>query len=417
MIHKFKVRWCSIITVLSPILMMYFIGISTVTLLDFSILLTYGFLLITGSRKIAILKHDKFKWALLTLILYVFTGFIINMTVRDFSVMNVFLRTLRYLVYLSWPIVLCHRCFDKSFAIIWYEKICLFATFYLILQYVFLWTSGYSLPGYLPFLTLSRPELQEFTEKLRMGIYARPRSIFAEPSQFGIYVTGYVSIMLLEKKGKFNRFVYIFLLFGLLLSSSTTAYFGVVLSVAIIFYNLMRANKNSLTVNTIILFWGQMTAAAVILVSQWEKLMGIVNKAFIRMPTSFRNRLVGYSLLKDFFYKESLFSKLFGIGMDVNVLNEITWTSSVVKIIYYYGTIGVVILLSVFFYMFCVIESENKILLLIIITLGFFTEVLISNWLVLFLPFIYPYANSIAEKRRRKESYMINAFTQAEIKK
>ena len=107
------------------------------------------------------------------------------------------------------------------------------------------------------------------------------------------------------------------------------------------------------------------------------------------LPTSFRNRLGGYKLLNDFFTDQPLFSILFGIGMDVDVLNNVVWTSSIVKIVFYFGIVGTGLLIGIIIMGIFKLEVPNRRLLLIIVFLGFFTEVLVSSWLVLFLPFMY----------------------------
>ncbi len=379
-------RYCSLVTILTPFLMMYYVGLSTTTFLDVAILLGYAGILCTEKTS---LRIDEFKLAIIVFCGYIFVNYCTNIFFQTFSVFGVLLRTVRFLVYLSWPVLICGKFFDEKFTFTCYKYICIFATGFLLLQYIFLKFLNISLPGYIPFFTLSRPELKEFTESLYMSSFARPRSIFAEPSQFGIYVTGYLCIQLLKNKKSFHIPLYLFLAFGLMLSGSTTSYFGLGLSLLIIACNFFKSIKFRIPLKRVLWYWSGLVLVLLAVFTQFNRIIAIVDKAIVRMPTSFRNRLGGYKLLNDFFTDQPLFSILFGIGMDVDVLNNVVWTSSIVKIVFYFGIVGTGLLIGIIIMGIFKLEVPNRRLLLIIVFLGFFTEVLVSSWLVLFLPFMY----------------------------
>lgn len=401
--NELKRKWCSLVTVMTPMLMMYYIGIATVTLLDAVILATYLALLISKIKNGLAVRFDKYKILISFFMLYILTGYIFHLFFSSFAAVPILLRTGRYLLYLSWPIVVCGKYFDEFYALKWYRSICIFSTVYLIMQYLFLFICGKSIPGYLPFFTLARPELRDFTESLQMSAHARPRSIFAEPSQFGIYMSGYLSIMLLKEKTDFNKLLFLFLAAGLMLSASTTSYFGLILSIVIIIYNFIIRQKKGLKKNRIFVMITGWSVLIVIFFTQIERIIAVIDRALVRMPVSFHNRLEGYSLLRSFFSnKNSIFSWLLGIGMDVDVLNNITWTASTVKIVYYFGMTGTFMLLVLCVTGLIHLTSSKRCVFCIILFLGFFTEVLVSSWLMLFLPFIYPY-NSLCSTERKKK--------------
>ena len=127
-------RYCSLVTILTPFLMMYYVGLSTTTFLDVAILLGYAGILCTEKTS---LRIDEFKLAIIVFCGYIFVNYCTNIFFQTFSVFGVLLRTVRFLVYLSWPVLICGKFFDEKFTFTCYKYICIFATGFLLLQYIF----------------------------------------------------------------------------------------------------------------------------------------------------------------------------------------------------------------------------------------------------------------------------------------
>ena len=298
---------------------------------------------------------------------------------------SVLLRSARYIMYLVYSCILLNdNLIDIKLGIKLYRFIAVFASIYLLLQYVLLYVFNYSLPGYISWLPLMRSELEEFTENLGATFYARPRSIFAEPSQFGIFATGYLMLSVLYQRREKDWGEKAVILLAMALSASSTSLLGVGM-VAVIYgvrlYKKYEKNKKKL------LRWAAVAVGSVVLlllVSNFVR--DRVLYLLLRLPNSFNNRLGGFleygQRVKDF----SFLQVLFGIGMDLR--NMTVWYSGLIKILLYFGVVG-----TAYFCTFVInavrrSKPAQRLYLLIFLLLCVFSEILASNWLILFLPFV-----------------------------
>lgn len=387
---SFFARYCTIVTVLSPLLMMYDVGISTITFLDFAIILCYlGISLInlTRNKKIC-LNFEKINGLLIIYIFLILLNFIISSIYSTANIIGVFFRVLRFLLYVSWVLTIGKDYFVCKYALDLWKSMCIFATIYLILQYFALAVFNISIPGYLPFLKVSRPELITFTENLYFSASARPRSIFAEPSQYGIYLTGFLVVANLKKNYTLNKYVVVFLYIGMILSSSTAAFCGIFLSLLFLVYSSLREKRTIFTRKMCWILLLIMIVGVSIVVINWPTISEALMKILRRMPNSIDNRIKSIGLIIDEMSQHGFMHQFFGNGMDADLINSLGWTSSVVKIFFYYGYFGFAVFILGQLYVILRYDINTNIFLFTMILLGCFTELLMSNWLVLYLPFI-----------------------------
>lgn len=377
-------KYYTFVTVLSPIMMMYNFGIATVTFLDAAIILGY----------VAVFfYHPIIKKTKLNVLMFFYTVMLfINLSVtglyRDYEFMSVAFRTIRLVVYLLWGIWGGIGVFNGELAMKIWKAVCVFATTLLIVQYIALYLFNVSIPGYLPFLDLARDELIEFTENLYASSSARPRSIFAEPSQYGIYLTGFLMLAFLNTDYIISKRLIIFLYFGMILSASTSAFLGVFLSfVFLCAFRLSQKKHIFSKANIWYLLLGIMVIG-VVLVYNWQHFGALLEKIMTRLPASLNNRLSGWEVVIDRIHSEGLPEQMFGFGMDADLIDSLDWTSSILKLWFYYGYIGIAIILFGLFWFLLQKKRSVTWLVISIVLIGFFTELLVSNWLVLFVPFI-----------------------------
>lgn len=396
-----KRAWCSFITVLSPMLMMYNIGISTLTLLDGILLLTYLWFIVADFDKLSI------SLGICNKVLFVFISIVIFSSVLFFTLgiidKTVILRTCRLLLYLSWSLIIGYKYFDRDMALRLYKWFCMFATVFLIAQYILLFFFEYKLPGYIRFLPLSRPEVEVFTMGMNASITTRPRSVFGEPSQYGIYITGYLSIMFLTDRLEFDKKALIFLCAGMLLSRSTTAIFGVGLSLLLIMCFWLKEGRRHFTKKSILFGGLAFLAIFAVAVINISRIVRLVTSFLARLPASIEHRIEGYLWLGEWISCAVASEIIFGIGMNEEAIYKagtISWVPSTVKIIVYFGILGIVVMLCLMFVLNQRVEKECRGFIWIILIMGCFTELLVSNWLVLFLPFLY-YQGRIAGDGRK----------------
>lgn len=387
-------RFYTFVTVLCPLLMMYNFGIATVTILDAAIVFFLFFAVLSGKVKLTKLEALLFLYICLMIINFVFSSIY-----RDTNIIGILLRMVRLIVYLLWGIVGGRRYFDGELAVEIWKFICIFATGYLMLQYVFLALFNISIPGYLPFLDLSREELATFTKNLYFSKHARPRSIFAEPSQYGIYLTGFFSVALLKKNYTLSKLTILFLFVGMVLSASTVAFLGIFLTVLLILFDRVRRKKGA-SPHELLCIAGLVMVAVCVCILKWDSVYALFEKIFLRLPSSFNNRVSGWAVITEALKSEGILTQLFGTGMDADYINSLDWTSSLMKILFYFGYVGAVVFVCTVLLFMTQNKKNINYYIAILLLFGFFTELLVSNWLVLFLPFVHAIEPDNTENKR-----------------
>ena len=375
----------TIISVFSPFLAMYSTTISTITFLDVAIGCSVVFILLTGQLRNT-LKLKGLQWWLLGAAILIGTNYLINMWgySADLKV-SVFLRCARYIMYLIYAgILLNDGLYDIKLGIRLFRIVSVFAAVYLLLQYLLLYVFDYSLPGYITILPLMRAELGTFTENLGATFYARPRSIFAEPSSIGLFCGQYLVLSILfpvSKDKRWDTLEKVIIVAALALSASSTALLALAISAAIIAVKLINKSKKTAIV---------IIVAAVCL---FVLLFGIsdffrdrVLYLITRLPTSFMNRLGGFIEYGERVVNFSPFDIIFGIGMDIS--NMVEWYSGLIKILLYFGVIGLVFFCLFVWKVLFVARIKHRAYLVFFLLFCVFSEVLVNSWLVLFLPIV-----------------------------
>lgn len=379
---SFLGRFYTLVTVLCPLLMMYTCGTASVMILDAAIVFFLCFAALAGKFRLT-----RLDALLLLYICLMMINFVLSFLYRDVGFTGVLFRMVRLIVYLLWGIVGGRRYFDGELALEIWKFLCIFAAGYLMLQYVFLAFFNISIPGYLPFLDVAREELITFTRNLYFSKHARPRSIFAEPSQFGIYLTGFLTVAHLKKGYTLSKMTVLFLFAGMILSASTVAFFGIGLTMLLICCDKLK-DKKFFSHQEVLFIAGFAMVAVCIGILKWDSICELFEKIFYRLPSSFNNRVSGWAVITEAMKSESILTQLFGTGMDADYINSLDWTSSVMKILFYFGYAGAAVFVCTVLLFMTQNKKNVNCYIAILILLGFFTELLVSNWLVLFVPFI-----------------------------
>lgn len=375
-------RFITLIAVLSPILAMYGTGIATITILDVAILLSFIVAPLSSGIHEFMLVRGQQRIILLLIALVIFNFFITIGTGGADSDVGVLLRTMRYILYLAFSMLLLKdKYFDVRFAIRVYGYVSLFASMYLIVQFILLYGFNYSLQGYLSFLPIMREELETFSSGLFASSYSRPRSIFAEPSQLGLYTAGYLGIIYFCKIKENNKYSKWVIMLAMLMSASSTA--EISLAILIVSYIAKQIKEKKFT--GLILPIALATGAIVI-----TSLGGFLNDRLIltiqRLPSSFLNRVNGFYEFAERSSSFSIINLLFGIGMNTDSMT--VWYSGVAKILLYFGSVGMLVFLIVVICGFMQKNSSSRKYFCFFLILSIFSEMLMSNWLILYLPFV-----------------------------
>lgn len=359
---------------------MYGIGFSTITFFDVALLLGFIVIFSHGYRP----RHSFISGVLVATILLLFLNLAIVLPFNTSGdKVAILLRTLRFIFYLLFCLVVISSGlfkFNKTYKV--YKFVVIFASLFLLLQFVLLYGFNYSLKGYLPFLPLMREELSSFSENLSASSYARPRSIFDEPSQFGVYASTFIVFDLLFIKKERKLYMLIIIL-AMVLSASSTAIMGL----AVYFIMLLAKNFNkrpalvtSVVILALIAYISINVISGIFVIERLQLLVA-------RLPNSFHNRIEGFIEYGERAEDMDGIQLLFGLGMDID--NMTVWYSGIAKLPLYYGFVGSMFFAFVMIYVFYESKRKQKPLIVFFLIISLFSEVLVSSWLVLLLPLMF----------------------------
>ena len=371
--------------VLSPILSMY--GIyngSSITILDVLLVLLLSIIIIINIKKREI-KIKNIYSEMLPYFYYIIVNFCVIsiLSFTSIQTIDIGMRTLRYCIYLIVITFFVKEYFDYKFGIKVFKFLVIFATIYFFLQLILLRNFNFYLRGYVEFLPVLRENLVTFSETATYTPYTRVRSIFGEISQFSICLCGYLCISMFKKNDFEERKTQIFLTLGLLLSVSSIGVLSIISLwiIWIIIKSIQMKDKINIKILGLII-------SIIILLIIFIGVSESFNKFIGRLGTSSYNRFGAYEDYYNYIKNKPLVNLLFGTGMDLSSFK--VWYPSFAKILRFFGITGIILFIYSILRTYMTIKEESpKIILLgYLIFLGFGTEVLVGNFLLLYYPFI-----------------------------
>lgn len=364
------------IVVIFPILSIYSMGGTSATLGDLLLILIIpilSFKMIVGKSRLV----DSVFIPMIPYISFVVIQFIFLALYGAFeNFVDIGLRTLRYTTYLAVVIIFAKRYFLVDLGIKTYKKVAIFATFYLIIQYVFLNTINIYIPGHLPFLHLNSEQLEFFHLGLRS--VHRPPSIFGEPNHYVYYVLGYLCLSLFTKGRKGSLLERIFLVVGILLASSTT---GIIAGAILLFVWFIDRMRRKFTMKkAFVTYFLFISSIFVVMFSAPTQYFIDRIKSGILTDS----RIAGYIDLAGIEVVSAL-EYFIGRGM----IGITTYMASYARMIYYFGILGFSIFaMCMLISLVAVSSKEKRILLMLFLFLGTVSGIIISHHILLYGAFI-----------------------------
>lgn len=375
----------SIILMAAPILELYALNLSTVTVADFLLMLLFltGLLHLIYKRKITVNKE------IILYIFYIIMQFFLTILFNlsdlwEFS--DVFLRMGRYVFYLFILAIYVPNFLNIRTAVIANKVIAIIATIFLIIQIAVYQAYNYYIPGYLPNVPLIRTELITHATEL-FEFDKRCRSFFGEPAQYSVYILICISLILGEEQLSKKDFILLsFLSLGVLLAASST---GILL--------------------LFILFCCKFLIVKIKYIRPWQILFAlcipIIIILIVNMP-SFQLFLLrmqkGNSASEHFSayfnilsLEQNQFSNWLGNGMINN--KEYGYLAGYIRAYYYLGFTGVFIILGILFSWLFGVNKKYRLLLIMFIILNLSGTELFGIQILSILPFIVV---SIDSKRK-----------------
>lgn len=374
--------------IMAPILCIYGIGISTITFFDFllfclNIIMIFQLLLI-GKIKIFL--------NIIPYGIYVFITMIFNIDDSELV-----LRSLRYIFYIVNIIIFVKNYFDYDISVKVYQMVARISTIFLMIQIIASKLLGIYLPGVITSLPLVDTDMLNYSEVFQMAQVKRHMAFFAEPSHYAIFILGYFSIILFDKNRRRNisKFLFesLFLSMGLVLSTSIL---GMAVMIAmwiiwLIFNYREFILKPYMLIIIIVLF-----SISYMLLSDTTAFKYVTDSSVIGRQSL--GRFDGYSFINSDYITSV--QKVFGkgmskIGMDV-------YLPSYPIIIFYFGYIGLILLISSFLPYILKLKYRSSLPLLVCmfgISIG--SEILVGNFIMVFFPLIISSRNDKGDELDR----------------
>lgn len=366
-------------------LAVYSSGISTLSIGDIVLLAAFFMGVVTLIRN---RRRAKICAPIILFLIYLgLNAFFANETGAEW------LRTIRFFFYLLEVCLFARSLFDFEYALKVYKYISIFATAFLIVQFLLYTLFRYYLPGYLPFLTVTRDDLVAFSTKIYSTTRTaqRMRSIFQEPSHYASYISGCIAMLLLNKEDKYIKHC-VFLTVGIAISASAT---GIIITSACWIIYFIKRNENGISPKKILLFFAMLLAAA-IFISRSDSFRIVLDrntKSLFEM-----NRFSGYVEVWSLF-KGDIISILFGTGMNLYGDYLAGWS----RMMYYFGIIGILIYL-VPIILYCRRSTDSLKTLAFLYVMGLGTSILLGGSSMLLLC----YAISFRELNRQENRQWIS---------
>ena len=308
-------------------LAVYSSGISTLSIGDFVLIAAF---LVGMAALIKNCRNTRIFSPIIAFLIYlVLNAFFANQTGSEM------LRTIRFFFYLLEVCLFSRRLFDYEYALKVYRYIAIFATAFLIVQFILYTFFHYYLPGYLPFLSVSRDDLVAFSTKIYNATRTaqRMRSIFQEPAHYASYVSGCIAMLLLDKDDRYIRHC-VFLTIGVAISASAT---GIIITAACWVIYFIQKNKNGISPKKTLLGIIMVLSAA-IFVSRSDLFKVVIAR---NSKNIFEiNRFSGYVEVWSLF-KGNILNLLFGTGMNLYGDYLAGWS----RMLYYFGIVGIILYL------------------------------------------------------------------------
>ncbi len=222
---------------LTPVLTQYYFSFAKgISLFDWAILLALGISLLSKIGRIN-LKAD--------LLLLLFSGYTIlhTLVISLFNNSSDISGELHIGIYYLVIAIVVDNIEDKDRLGLYIRNIAIFSTVFLFVQVIVYRITGRYISGTISFLGHNEVvDLYSRSMNSYFQINMRPRSIFVEPSHYGVYVAIALAMLLSKRQNKRSYIIEALLTMGLFASLSTT---GIVLGAGIwIFYGLRNMSTH-----------------------------------------------------------------------------------------------------------------------------------------------------------------------------
>lgn len=349
-------------------------------------------------------KISKFDISLIIFLIFIVISHFLNILLNnDLAIFEIITRTLKLYFYLIMgisilPRLVCFKSLIKS-----YKYFAILATLFLMLQFFIYHTTGLYLNGIIPFIELVNPGYN-YEPILLSGKFLRASGFFTEPGYYAQFILPYIVMLLFysdhENINTNNKLlILIFLLLGVLLSSSGQGIFISIIILFIYFINYIYVNKLlkwshiSFIILSIIVF--------IIVYSTTNFFSYFIERykfspfsstgirifrgvsIFNNLPAHYQLVGIGYGNIGNYVIRNS-------ITTPFDIFSTAEYVSSLTNVLISTGLIGLIVFTSIFFIRF-LFSSQlyTKILIIVLIILFISTSIIVSTNSIIYLLIIF----------------------------
>ena len=388
-----KANIFTLVVVFLPILSVYASGIPGFSFGDVCLFLVFIYYILNSRKNKLIIKKNNIVTELLIMVISIIVLTMIDIIILDYSnYFNIIIRIIRKSFYYCTAALFAIKYFNYYDGEKLMIKVGLFATFYLFLQYLFFYTTGFVLKGFIPFLPLYHETYSLVDYSSIFTTMYRPTSILLEPAHISRYLCIPLIISLFDDRIKIKNRIIISLLLSLAIFMTTSGTGIICVTVIWLVYFIKMIFKatssGKLKIYSIFIIIFFIIFSLILLNSSFTQnaLYRISYIDLLNVNTAGGARFRGFVQ----YSKLPLINKIFGVGygnIADGALN--TWYSGASYMLYGCGIIGFVICLFVFFTIFKKLNNPvGKVLLLIWFILFFVDDSFMSHLSVLYFCFI-----------------------------
>lgn len=387
---KDQINLFTLVVIILPILSIYASGIPGFSFGDVCLAFVSFLLIIDCAKKkvINIKKNDPIRSLWILIFSIILITMIDVMIVGDANVTDILIRVIRRVFYYGVAVMFTSMYFqyDKGGKLI--VKIGIFASLYLILQYILYYSLGYVLRGFIPFFPIYHENYALIDYSNIFTMMYRPTSILLEPAHASRYICVPLVISLFDKRINFKKRNLISILMSIAIVMTTSG--SGIICVAVIWFvyilklllNLVKSRKLK-KMHLILLLIFPIIALLVMKSSIAQNaILRIINSDLSNANTAGGARFRGFVR----YFALPLLNKIFGMGYgNIDDSGLSTWFSGASYILYGCGIIGFIICIIIFSKMYKKLNNTTgKVLLLIWFILFFIDDSFMSHVSVLY---------------------------------
>lgn len=387
---KNEINLFTLVVIILPILSIYASGVPGFSFGDICLALV-TFLLVIASAKKKVININKNNpiGSLWILIFSIIVITIIDMIIiNDANITDILIRVIRRVFYYGAAVMFTSMYFQYENGGKSIVKIGLFASLYLMLQYVLYYSVGYVLRGFIPFLPVYHENYASIDYSTIFTTMYRPTSILLEPAHASRYICIPLIISLFDERIDIKKRKLISILLSVAIVMTTSG--SGIICVAVIWFiyifkllfNSVKSRKLKKSYLILLLIFPIIVLVVMQSSIAQNAIARIINSDLSNVNTAGGARFRGFVR----YFSLPMVNKIFGMGYgNINDSGLSTWFSGASYILYGCGLIGFIVCIIMFLKIYKKLNNTTgKVLLLIWFILFFIDDSFMSHVSVLY---------------------------------